>query len=175
MFALGMTNLLGSFISCYPVTGSFSRSAVNNSTGARSQCAGLFTCMVICLTLLIFCKRKKNLVKSMLWYDMNALSKIISHLFVLDSTYMYLDKDLNRKAKSFVCQKAGECSNSLLFLHNLIDCSIFRRSFGNFIRSALCGPRNWSNQFFVMSTFCFTEETRNISIWSHKKKSFFER
>ena len=53
MFALGMTNLLGSFISCYPVTGSFSRSAVNNSTGARSQCAGLFTCMVICLTLLI--------------------------------------------------------------------------------------------------------------------------
>lgn len=29
--------------SCYPVTGSFSRSAVNNSTGAMSQLSGVIT------------------------------------------------------------------------------------------------------------------------------------
>lgn len=53
MVALGFTNFLGSFLSCYPVTGSFSRSAVNNSSGARSQVSGLWTCLVIASTLVI--------------------------------------------------------------------------------------------------------------------------
>lgn len=52
MVALGATNLIGSFVSAYPVTGSFSRSAVNNSSGARSQIAGLWTCFIILCTLL---------------------------------------------------------------------------------------------------------------------------
>eukprot|EP00492_Amphilonche_elongata_P003828 TRINITY_DN41_c0_g1_i7.p1 TRINITY_DN41_c0_g1~~TRINITY_DN41_c0_g1_i7.p1 ORF type:complete len:546 (+),score=67.52 TRINITY_DN41_c0_g1_i7:746-2383(+) len=52
MVALGMTNFFGSMFSAYPVTGSFSRSAVNNSSGARSQMAGLWTFAVIALTLI---------------------------------------------------------------------------------------------------------------------------
>merc|ERR1712142_1137272 len=38
--------------SSYPTTGSFSRSAVNDSTGAKSQAAGLFTSLIIFLTLM---------------------------------------------------------------------------------------------------------------------------
>jgi len=53
MVALGVTNFVGSFFSCYPVTGSFSRSAVNNSSGALSQMAGLWTCFIIAATLLV--------------------------------------------------------------------------------------------------------------------------
>jgi len=52
MFALGVSNLIGAMFSCYPVTGSFSRSAVNNSTGARSQLSGLITSVVMLCTLL---------------------------------------------------------------------------------------------------------------------------
>jgi len=52
MFALGISNLVGSLFSCYPVTGSFSRSAVNNSTGALSQFSGVVTALVMLATLL---------------------------------------------------------------------------------------------------------------------------
>jgi hypothetical protein len=53
LLALGMANLVGSMFSCYPVTGSFSRSAVNNATGALSQLSGFITGMVMLLTMLI--------------------------------------------------------------------------------------------------------------------------
>lgn len=51
--ALGMANLLGSFTSSYPVTGSFSRSAVNNQVGAQTQLAGLLTGLLLLITLLV--------------------------------------------------------------------------------------------------------------------------
>jgi len=53
MMALGITNLVGSMVSCYPVTGSFSRSAVNDATGAETQLAGLVTSFVMFLTLIV--------------------------------------------------------------------------------------------------------------------------
>jgi len=53
MMALGITNLIGSMFSCYPVTGSFSRSAVNDATGAETQAAGLTTSFIMFLSLLV--------------------------------------------------------------------------------------------------------------------------
>jgi len=52
MLALGIANLVGAAFSGYPVTGSFSRSAVNDSTGSRSQFSGLVTAVMMFLTLL---------------------------------------------------------------------------------------------------------------------------
>jgi len=52
MVALGVTNLVGSMFSCYPVTGSFSRSAVNDATGATTQFAGMITAIIMACTLL---------------------------------------------------------------------------------------------------------------------------
>merc|ERR1719223_1213201 len=52
MFALGVANLVGAAFSCYPVTGSFSRSAVNNGTGALSQLSGVVTGFVMFATLM---------------------------------------------------------------------------------------------------------------------------
>nr|CAD7431312.1 unnamed protein product [Timema monikensis] len=43
MIALGLSNILGSFIRSMPVTGSFTRTAVNNASGVRTQLGGLFT------------------------------------------------------------------------------------------------------------------------------------
>merc|ERR1719189_1673314 len=53
MVALGLTNFVGSIFSAYPTTGSFSRSAVNDSTGAKTQSAGLVTALVMFLTLMV--------------------------------------------------------------------------------------------------------------------------
>lgn len=52
MLALGISNVVGAAFSCYPVTGSFSRSAVNNSTGAQTQLSGVITAIVMLCTLL---------------------------------------------------------------------------------------------------------------------------
>jgi len=52
LIALGVANILGSMTSSYPVTGSFSRSAVNNQVGAQTQLSGLITGTLLLLTLL---------------------------------------------------------------------------------------------------------------------------
>uniref|UniRef100_A0AAR2KDI2 STAS domain-containing protein n=1 Tax=Pygocentrus nattereri TaxID=42514 RepID=A0AAR2KDI2_PYGNA len=39
----GLTNILGSFVSAYPVTGSFGRTAVNSQTGVCTPAGGIFT------------------------------------------------------------------------------------------------------------------------------------
>jgi sulfate transporter 4 len=43
LIGLGCANFLGAMFNAYPVTGSFSRSAVNNDTGARSGVSGMVT------------------------------------------------------------------------------------------------------------------------------------
>jgi len=52
LIALGVANMLGSTTSAYPVTGSFSRSAVNNQVGAQTQLAGMITGLLLLFTLL---------------------------------------------------------------------------------------------------------------------------
>ncbi|KAM5551649.1 hypothetical protein ABKV19_026478 [Rosa sericea] len=41
LFGLGVANIFGSFFSAYPTTGSFSRSAVNNESGAKTGLCGI--------------------------------------------------------------------------------------------------------------------------------------
>jgi sulfate transporter 4 len=56
MLALGISNLVGGCFNCYPVTGSFSRSAVMNSTGGMTQLGGLISAVVMFFTLLFLTK-----------------------------------------------------------------------------------------------------------------------
>jgi MFS superfamily sulfate permease-like transporter len=52
LVGLGMANLSSGFFGGYPVTGSFSRSAVNNESGAQSGVSGLVTATMVAITLL---------------------------------------------------------------------------------------------------------------------------
>ncbi len=52
--ALGLANLATAFFSGYPVTGGFSRTAVNHQAGARTAIAALVTAALVLLTLLFF-------------------------------------------------------------------------------------------------------------------------
>jgi sulfate permease, SulP family len=49
---LGLANLAAGVLSAFPVTGGFSRSAVNHQAGARSGIASITTALVVALTLL---------------------------------------------------------------------------------------------------------------------------
>ncbi|KAJ8398813.1 hypothetical protein AAFF_G00420100 [Aldrovandia affinis] len=51
VFAIGLTNVLGSFVSAYPVTGSFGRSAVNSQTGVCTPLGGVVTGLIVLLSL----------------------------------------------------------------------------------------------------------------------------
>lgn len=52
LIGLGMANLFGAMFQAYPVTGSFSRSAVNSDAGASSGVSGMVTATVVALVLL---------------------------------------------------------------------------------------------------------------------------
>lgn len=52
LVALGSANMLGSFFQSYPVAASFSRSAINDDSGSKSILSGLFTVILVVLTLL---------------------------------------------------------------------------------------------------------------------------
>ena len=54
LVGLGFANLVGGLFSAYPVTGGFSRSAVNYQAGARTPLASILTAALIVLTLLFF-------------------------------------------------------------------------------------------------------------------------
>ncbi|KAL1201316.1 Sulfate transporter 4.1 [Cardamine amara subsp. amara] len=52
LFGLGVANILGSLFSSYPSTGSFSRSAVNNESEAKTGLSGIITGIIIGCSLL---------------------------------------------------------------------------------------------------------------------------
>ncbi|XP_048038696.1 sodium-independent sulfate anion transporter isoform X2 [Megalobrama amblycephala] len=51
LFAIGLTNIMGSFVSAYPVTGSFGRTAVNSQTGVSTPAGGIVTGVIVLLSL----------------------------------------------------------------------------------------------------------------------------
>ena len=51
MIAIGLSNLSGSFFGAFPVSGSFSRSAVNHNSGVRSPLGGVVTGSLVLLAL----------------------------------------------------------------------------------------------------------------------------
>lgn len=54
LIALGTSNIVGSFFQAYPTTGGFSRSAVNEKSGAQTGVASIISALVVGLTLLFF-------------------------------------------------------------------------------------------------------------------------
>jgi len=52
LIALGLANVGGSFLQAYPVTGGFSRTAVNDQAGAKTGMAAIISAFLIVLTLL---------------------------------------------------------------------------------------------------------------------------
>lgn len=53
LLAIGTSNIVNSFVQGYPGTGSFSRGAVNNASGVRTPMGGLFTGILVMVSLLM--------------------------------------------------------------------------------------------------------------------------
>ncbi|PNY24994.1 Sulfate permease 2 [Tolypocladium capitatum] len=72
LVAIGISNLLGPFLGAYPVTGSFSRTAIKSKAGVRTPFAGVITAVVVLLALYA--------LTAVFYYIPNAaLSAVIIH------------------------------------------------------------------------------------------------
>ncbi|XP_025114550.1 sodium-independent sulfate anion transporter-like [Pomacea canaliculata] len=70
LISIGVANILSSFVHSYPVTGSFSRTAVNSQSGVKTPAGGLFTGVLILLAL-------QFLVKYCYYIPKSALAAVI--------------------------------------------------------------------------------------------------
>jgi MFS superfamily sulfate permease-like transporter len=70
LFAIGSGNVLNCFFSGYPVTGSFSRSALSKNSGSSSQLSQLITLIIVLLALL-------TLTNAFYWIPSAALGAIV--------------------------------------------------------------------------------------------------
>ncbi|CAF4887291.1 unnamed protein product, partial [Rotaria sp. Silwood1] len=53
LVAIGVTNIFGPFFGSYPATGSFSRTAIKSKAGVRTPLAGLFSGLLIILSIYV--------------------------------------------------------------------------------------------------------------------------
>ena len=66
MIAMGVANVVSSFFSSIPVTGSFSRTAVNYQTGVKTPFGGVFTGGIVLLALGLLAPMFKYIPKAAL-------------------------------------------------------------------------------------------------------------
>lgn len=70
LVGLGLANVMGSVFYAYPAYGSFTRSSVNNDTGARTSMAGVFSAALVVVVI--------KYLTHLLWYlPMNILASIV--------------------------------------------------------------------------------------------------
>lgn len=82
LIALGLGNIVGSTFQCYPTTGGFSRTAVNDQSGAKTNMAAVISATVIALTLLYLTPLFYYLPKSVL-----AAIILVAVYGLIDFTY----------------------------------------------------------------------------------------
>ncbi len=66
LIALGLSNIAGSFFKAYPSTSSFSRSAINQESGAKTGMAALISVLMVVITLLFLTPLFYHLPKTVL-------------------------------------------------------------------------------------------------------------
>lgn len=52
LLAMGAANVVGSFLSCFPMSASLSRSTIQQTVGGRTQVASLISCVILTAVLL---------------------------------------------------------------------------------------------------------------------------
>ncbi len=90
LIALGGSNLFSSFFSCIPVGASLSRSAVQESSGGRTQLVSLVNCVGICAVLLYFGSLLEQLPDVRSFRQFNQLFLILVFKFIGSSRDYYI-------------------------------------------------------------------------------------
>lgn len=90
LFALGMANFVGSFFSSFPAAGSFTRTAVNHSVGAKSAFSGLVQSLIVLISVMFLTPTLKYLPYSIL--AAIVMSGVIGLFEVHEAIYIWKTK-----------------------------------------------------------------------------------
>mmetsp|Transcript_29836 Transcript_29836/g.65572 ORF Transcript_29836/g.65572 Transcript_29836/m.65572 type:complete len:608 (-) Transcript_29836:732-2555(-) len=96
LLALGLCNVVGAFFRCMPVTGGFSRSAVNYQAGAKSTLASMVTAVSVLMVVLFLTPLFESLPKAVLGsIIVVAVSTLVNfeemkHLYKTDKRDLFL-------------------------------------------------------------------------------------
>ncbi|CAH0563573.1 unnamed protein product, partial [Brassicogethes aeneus] len=112
LIALGVSNLMGSFVRSMPVTGSFTRTAVNNSSGVKTTSAGILTGVIVLLAL--------SFLTSAFYYIPKAT---LAAIVVVAMFYLF-------EFKAFVVLWKAKKLDLLVFLVTLICCLLISLEYG---------------------------------------------
>ncbi|XP_075957611.1 solute carrier family 26 member 6-like [Anarhichas minor] len=79
LVALGLSNTIGGFFQCYSVTSSLSRSLVQESTGGKTQVAGLISSIIVLVTVLkigsLFSDLPKAVLSTIVFVNLKGMFK----------------------------------------------------------------------------------------------------
>ncbi|KAK5863681.1 hypothetical protein PBY51_000694 [Eleginops maclovinus] len=79
LVALGLSNTVGSFFQCYSVTSSLSRSLVQESTGGKTQVAGVISSVIVLVTVLkigsLFSDLPKAVLSTIVFVNLKGMFK----------------------------------------------------------------------------------------------------
>ena len=87
LVGLGMANLSSGLFGGYPVTGSFSRSAVNNASGAHSGLSAMVTATMVAITLLCLTSVFELLVSRRV--QLGVQTRLLEDAFLTGLTYFH--------------------------------------------------------------------------------------
>ena len=108
MIALGICNVMGSFVSSMPTTGSFSRTAVNSASGVRTTFGGIFTGSLVILALAVLMPYCAYIPKA-------SLAAVIITAVIFSVEYEVIRPMWKSKSKSFspilLSQKLFYCAH----------------------------------------------------------------
>ncbi|KAJ1347411.1 hypothetical protein KIN20_002463 [Parelaphostrongylus tenuis] len=104
LYAIGLTSLLGSFFSIYPVSTALGRTMVNVKSGARTQLSALFSCSLLLAIILWFGPLLRNLPSCVLASIITvALKSMFMKYSELKSIYPVSKIDFSIWVVSFTC------------------------------------------------------------------------
>jgi len=153
LIAIGLSNFFGSFVSAYPLAGSFSRSAVLSSTGVKTPLAGIFTAIIIIISLIY-------LTPALFWVPTSALAAMI----ICSSLPLFDWETILRlyKAKSW---------EFVVFLVSFLGCLFLPVQYG--IPLSIVVSFMLDLYFNTQSGLKLEKSNEHLVAWSYKGSLFF--
>ncbi|CAG8540261.1 15966_t:CDS:2 [Gigaspora rosea] len=102
LVALGTANLICSFFQCFPAYGGMARSSINDRAGAKTQFAGLITCIFVLICLFFLLPLFYYLPKSVLAAIISFAALTLLHELPEDLHFMYKIRAWNDFALLFL-------------------------------------------------------------------------
>ena len=172
LFALGMSNIIGSFFQSYPISGGLSRSAVNDESGAKSGISAIISAFIVALIIIFFTSYLYYLPKTILSaIIIVAVFNLIDYKFPRKLFSNYIDEFFLLNITFFVTIFYGIIGGILIGI--LISILIITLRFNKSNFSLKKKIKNLMNYASIISVSDIHQKKSNILILELKGQLFY--